>query len=167
MKCRQCSEEFEAHNPWVRYCSRFCRSKHDRIARSDKIKAYMKEYSKSGKKKRNAEKDKLSREEWIKKHWHQYILCAAKHRAKKQGSEFNLTVKDIQVPEYCQFTGLKIEPFSENYYARPSLDRIVPELGYTRGNVRVISQAANLLKSDMPEDKFIEVLQYIGGKWKA
>jgi hypothetical protein len=30
----------------------------------------------------------------------------------------------------------------------PSLDRIVPSRGYTKGNVRVISQRANQLKSD-------------------
>ena len=30
----------------------------------------------------------------------------------------------------------------------PSLDRVVPELGYVRGNVRVISYWANRLKCD-------------------
>jgi hypothetical protein len=43
----------------------------------------------------------------------------------------------------------------------PSLDRIVPKLGYTVGNVCVISQRANILKRDATPDELYAVANYM------
>lgn len=43
----------------------------------------------------------------------------------------------------------------------PSLDRLVPALGYVRGNVRVISHRANRLKGDALIEEIEAVLHYM------
>jgi hypothetical protein len=41
----------------------------------------------------------------------------------------------------------------------PSLDRIVPEKGYVAGNIRVISQRANRIKSNATVEELRAVLK--------
>lgn len=43
----------------------------------------------------------------------------------------------------------------------PSLDRIVPELGYVRGNVRWLSQLANQIKSDATTAEICAVADFL------
>ena len=81
-----------------------------------------------------------------------HFLRLARHRAKKQGLPFNLTVDDITIPEYCPILGIKLESGIGKGLLRAdniaSLDKFTPEKGYVRGNVWVISWRANRLKSD-------------------
>lgn len=79
------------------------------------------------------------------------ILSAAKVRAKREGIPFNLDESDIQIPELCPVLGIKLETNPKNSWHwdnSPSLDRLVPELGYIKGNVQVISMRANRIKTD-------------------
>lgn len=90
--------------------------------------------------------------DWRIKNPKAYILSRARGRAKVEGVPFSITVADFEIPEFCPiFPELKLE-FSSGRGSRPdnipSLDRIVPELGYVPGNVAVISFRANRLKSD-------------------
>jgi hypothetical protein len=79
----------------------------------------------------------------------QYLWEAAKRRAKKRGLEFNIEVSDIVIPEVCQVLGLKLEQGNgKSTASSPSLDRIDSSKGYVKGNVRVISHRANLLKNN-------------------
>jgi hypothetical protein len=76
------------------------------------------------------------------------MLHAAKARARRVGVPFTLTPEDITIPERCPVLGL---PLSRSTTGRatdasPSLDKIVPRLGYVPGNVVVISNRANTLK---------------------
>jgi len=76
-------------------------------------------------------------------------------RAKLMGIPFNLRAADLVVPALCPFTRLPFD-FSINKggIARPqspSIDRIIPEFGYTRGNVRVISMQANIVRSNVTD----------------
>lgn len=66
-------------------------------------------------------------------------------RARERNIPFNLEVDDISVPETCPILGIRLYSGGQN---APSLDRIIPELGYTKGNVRVVSKRANTLKND-------------------
>jgi hypothetical protein len=79
----------------------------------------------------------------------QRLVSLARKRARARGVPFDLQSTDVVVPERCPVLGvaLKLEagPFSDN---SATLDRIVPELGYVRGNVAVISSRANTLKSN-------------------
>jgi predicted DNA binding CopG/RHH family protein len=79
------------------------------------------------------------------------ILSRVKSRAAAKNIPFNLDVSDIVVPDVCPVLGIEIftQPgLGTNQPNSPSLDRMVPELGYVKGNVRVISNRANLLKSN-------------------
>lgn len=73
----------------------------------------------------------------------------AKRRAAEQRVCFSITVDDIQIPKKCPV--LKIPIYSGDGVSidnSPTLDRIVPEVGYVPGNVIVISNRANQIKSN-------------------
>ena len=77
------------------------------------------------------------------------MLARAKSRAKKNNLPFNLELDDIAIPERCPLLGIKIESNNfRNSPNNPSLDKIIPEKGYIKGNVWVISNRANTLKND-------------------
>lgn len=44
------------------------------------------------------------------------------------------------------------------------MDRIIPELGYTKGNVVVISFRANRLKNDATYEELRALADYVGAK---
>jgi len=79
----------------------------------------------------------------------------AKNRAKTKGLPFDITPEDIIVPEVCPVFGTKLDD--------PSLDRHIPILGYVKGNVYVMSNRANRLKSNGTFEEFEQVVQYLGG----
>lgn len=84
------------------------------------------------------------------------MLNGAKHRAKVKGLEFNLCPGDIKIPLICPVLNIalqrgKIKPGDNT----PSLDRIDNTKGYIKGNVRVISMRANVLKRDATAQELI------------
>jgi len=69
-------------------------------------------------------------------------------RAKKYDLAFDITEEDIVIPTHCPvFPWIELSR-DGRYDNSPSVDKINPALGYTKGNVRVISLRANRLKSD-------------------
>lgn len=77
------------------------------------------------------------------------MYARAKSRAKKNNLPFNIELDDIVIPERCPLLDIKIESTEvRNSPNNPSLDKIIPEKGYIKGNVWVISNRANTLKSD-------------------
>lgn len=75
-------------------------------------------------------------------------LYGARCRAREKGIPFALTMGDLPpIPEVCPVLGIPILEQGTGP-GTPSLDRIVPALGYVPGNVRFISWRANTLKSD-------------------
>lgn len=77
------------------------------------------------------------------------LLQSAKKRAKAKNIPFLLTMSDLTVPERCPLLGIKLVVGEGKMHAQsPSLDRLIPELGYVKGNVRVISYKANSMKQD-------------------
>lgn len=79
--------------------------------------------------------------------WH-----LAKHRAKTEGVVFSITDTDILIPDVCPLLGVKLLLDGPKNY-RPSLDRIIPDLGYVPGNVWVVSFRGNRLKNDATPDE--------------
>ncbi len=79
------------------------------------------------------------------------LIKSAKERAKKYGYSFNLTREDVHIPEYCPLLGLKLESQigkGKSTDCSPTLDKIIPEKGYVKGNVWVVSMKANRMKND-------------------
>lgn len=75
------------------------------------------------------------------------MLENARRRARKDGYPCTITECDIIIPEFCPLLGTKLE-VGGKLSSSPSLDKIVPALGYVPGNVWVVSWRANVLKSD-------------------
>jgi hypothetical protein len=93
----------------------------------------------------------------------QVIIERCKLRARKQGRPFNITRDDIVIPDVCPV--LKI-PLQRSYEGKakansPSVDCIIPELGYVRNNIQVISYKANVMKNNASEDELIKFANWI------
>ena len=89
------------------------------------------------------------------------LIAAAKAASKKRGIAFDLVRSDIAIPVTCPVLGIAIRkvrgPRTDN---SPSLDRIMPERGYVRGNVIVISWRANRLKQDASVDELRKLADF-------
>ena len=89
---------------------------------------------------------------------------AALERSRKSNLPFDLKLVDVVVPPYCPVLGIPIFKVggrqSDN---SPSLDKLIPELGYVKGNVYVISFRANKLKGDATLEEMKAVVRYMEG----
>jgi hypothetical protein len=104
--------------------------------------------------------------------WPTAILSLLRSRAEKKDLNFNLEASDIVVPDTCPILGVKLVfGGGKNHPHGPSVDRVIPELGYVKGNVRVISYMANALKRNCTDPEvFRRLADYIesntrGAKW--
>ena len=89
-----------------------------------------------------------------------WILGEARRRAREQGIPCELTKEDVVIPQICPVLGLVLQVnVGRAKDNSPSLDRLVPALGYIRGNVRVISFRANTLKSNATAAELTAVLE--------
>jgi hypothetical protein len=90
------------------------------------------------------------------------MLSDARGRAARKGLEFNIELEDILVPSTCPYLGILL--VTDNPCKRddsPTLDRVVPSLGYVKGNVEVISERANRIKNDAtPEELLLIATRY-------
>ena len=78
------------------------------------------------------------------------MLIHAKARANKKGLDFNIDLSDIVIPEICPLLKIPIYVSDKKVGPNsPTIDRIVCEKGYIKGNVIVISHKANSAKSDL------------------
>lgn len=105
--------------------------------------------------KKNPKSVRASKEKYNQEHPERLLLHSAKKRAKKLGREFTIVEKDIIIPESCPLLGIPLFK-SKGRMAdnSPSLDRIDSTKGYVPGNVWVISQRANMLKSNGTLEEF-------------
>jgi hypothetical protein len=79
------------------------------------------------------------------------MIQNARSRAKVSEVPFTITVRDVVIPSHCPILGIPLFPMKGKKGGgdnSPSLDRIEPERGYVPGNIIVISNRANRLKSD-------------------
>lgn len=137
--------QYKASNDNLYKWCKSCKKDYDvKYRQSDKIQDY---YS-------SDEYKKKKREEAVERHRRDprlVMLNMAKHRALKHNFPFNIVLDDIIVPEFCPL--LEIPLFVKPYKQKgsfcansPSLDKIIPELGYVKGNIMVISMKANAMK---------------------
>jgi hypothetical protein len=89
---------------------------------------------------------------------------AAKARAKRKGLPFTITVADVQVPELCPVFGVPLRVGTRQKMAHaPSIDRLIPSLGYVPGNIKAISNRANTLRRDATLEELEAVTRYARG----
>ena len=95
------------------------------------------------------------------------LLRSAKHRAKAGNFPIDITIEDIKIPEFCPILKIKLEVSIENAaYNSPSLDKIIPELGYIKGNVQVISNLANTMKWNATFEQLINFAEWVNKEIK-
>jgi len=82
------------------------------------------------------------------------MLRGAKNRARTKKLRFNLHIEYMRtiVTKQCPYfpeveLAYKTDKRKGWNLSSPSLDRIIPEKGYIKGNVEIISMKANLIKS--------------------
>jgi hypothetical protein len=90
-------------------------------------------------------KHRYEPEMWIKR-----AVSRLRGKAKLAGIDFNISTQDLQMPAACPFTLLPFH-FGAHNSQNPSVDRIKPDRGYVRGNVRIISVQANTAKQNITD----------------
>jgi len=95
-----------------------------------------------------------------------YLFHHAKTRAKKKGLPFNLDLSDIFIPEFCPvLTHIRLNNSNSRLgFDSPTVDRLIPQLGYVKGNVRVISWRANNIKTDASWQELMSVATWLEGE---
>lgn len=90
------------------------------------------------------------------------MVLAARGRAKKLGLPCTITDADVVIPEFCPILGVLLARGRigdrEN---SPSLDRIVPSLGYVPGNIAVMSFRANRFKNDATAEELRKIATWM------
>ncbi len=93
------------------------------------------------------------------------IVSRLKARAKKSGIPFDLDLEHIQSiwPEddCCPVLGTKFTTDQANIRTSASVDRIVPDKGYTKGNVSIMSHKANTIKTDATLDEIRAMVTWL------
>ena len=93
-------------------------------------------------------------------------FSSCKNRAKKYGIPFAITRQDLidmfPIDNLCPV--LKV-PFvwgtKNSKELSPSVDRIIPKLGYVKGNIRFISYKANRIKNDATVEILENLIKYM------
>lgn len=93
-------------------------------------------------------------------------LRACKTRAKKYNVPFKITLQDLidMFPTDNLCPVLK-KPFvwgtKSSKELSPSIDRMIPELGYVKGNIKFISYKANRIKNDSTVEILENLINYM------
>jgi hypothetical protein len=91
-------------------------------------------------------------------------LSNTKSVCERDGIPFDITVDDLSpFPLSCPVLQIPINWMSTGGSKNdsPSIDRVIPEKGYTKGNVRLISQKANRLKQNASLTELQAIVRYI------
>ena len=98
------------------------------------------------------------------------FLGLAKNRAKIQNLSCNLTLEYLELiaNDECPVFNTPFVWGQSNgkHPYRPSLDRVIPNLGYIKGNVVFISMKANSIKQDVTEKELYAVADWLHDKRK-
>lgn len=94
------------------------------------------------------------------------LFNLAKNRAKTLNIPFDITIDDISIPKSCPILNIPLIPgIGAQSPNSPSIDRIVPNLGYTKNNIAVISYRANAMKNDASNEELLafskNILSYL------
>lgn len=92
------------------------------------------------------------------------IIGGMKARAEKKGMPFDDTIDiDFMIsicPTHCPVLGIELKRQGRddsNRHASPSVDRLDPRAGYTRGNIIVVSYLANTIRNAATADQILAV----------
>ena len=96
------------------------------------------------------------------------LWASAKFRAKRDKLPFEITLEDIVIPTHCPVLGIELRVGCGNPTdCSPTIDKIVPALGYVPGNIQVISFRANSIKRDATAEELYKVARYVEERREA
>ena len=98
-------------------------------------------------------------------------LGRTRSRARDNKIPFNINIEHLEsiATDSCPILGTDFDwglDGKGNGKARPSLDKIIPELGYVKGNVAFISTWANTIKNDATEKELYAIADWLHAKRK-
>ena len=147
----------------VRVCQRKCYRKNPNV-----MKEYQKKYYAENKAvvdARNKAYALAHRPEisaWNKSRVAANMFYHAKRRAQQQDTPFNISLDDIVIPLRCPVFGCIMKPGTHQRHEQsPTLDKVIPKLGYVKGNVRVICHRANWLKGNASLKELKQLVAYV------
>jgi len=163
VSCAVCKTEFSPARAAAAYCSSRCRYKASRarlLERHGGIEGFNKYQNERTLAHRRRDpvrwraKNKAGVARYHSNHPNYRMWSNAKNRARHSGVPFAITRDDIVIPSHCPLLGVEIKVGAKKSSpSSPSLDRIVPHLGYVPGNVIVVSLRANTIKNDATADE--------------
>lgn len=87
------------------------------------------------------------------------MFASAKSRARTDHKDFNISREDIILPPHCPLLGIEFDQrdkfgnlISDTLY---TIDRIDSSKGYVKGNIQVISNIANRMKSNATAEQLL------------
>lgn len=93
-----------------------------------------------------------------------HLFRYARRRALKLGIPFTITLDDVPIPTHCPVLGIALgmqrHLKGRSNYAGASIDRIDCLMGYVPGNVVVVSNRVNTLKSNAALHELIAIAQF-------
>lgn len=90
------------------------------------------------------------------------IVQRGKQRAKKKGVPFGLKPEDIVIPAECPILGIELKIGAEEKTGQsPSLDEIIPGLGYVVENFAIISDRANTIKNSGTSEEHRKIADWM------
>ena len=169
-KCSKCKIEksFESFSKWCKSkdgLQTTCKTCQSNYFLNNKERIYAnknknrKEYYWEQKERHDRKKSRIKNRE-------RYLFLAAKNRAKKYNIEFTIDISDVLIPEFCPLLKerLSTEMHIGNSFS-PSLDKIDSTKGYVPGNVWVISNKANRMKSNAAAEELIIFAKSVLDYW--
>ncbi len=173
--CELCGKEKGEPLAWHKkrtrhFCSRDCANKSqinpDKLDRKTYEKKYWSKPENKARRKATSKEAYVNRMIDLGKSYVKSMLSRAKARAKLKDLEFNISIEDIFIPEYCPVLNIKLEFYQKQGGGdnSPALDRIDSNKGYIKGNVQVISSKANRIKTNATLSEIEAVYLYLQGK---
>jgi hypothetical protein len=90
-----------------------------------------------------------------------WALRTIKWKSQKNGIPFDIELKDfLPLPETCPALGTPMH-YEGDRDSIPTFDRLVPNLGYVKGNVHLISHRANRMKSDATPEEIMNLANWL------
>lgn len=97
------------------------------------------------------------------------MFRSAFSRSRRIGVPFDISLDDIEMPTHCPILGIELKLSETGLPAEnsPSIDRIIPELGYVKGNIFVVSHRANAIKRDATLEELKSLLAWMEPRVEA
>jgi hypothetical protein len=172
--CATCGSPFEMNRSYHRFCSKACGRQGRYAANPDKYREKNRRlrlknievYREKNRRRDLARKDRRSAELYKNRRLYPWIplFRSAKARAAASGLPFSLTKEWLKNrwTGRCELTGIEFvigEGIGGSTIYSPTIDKIIPALGYAPTNCRIVLKAVNLLKLNGTDEQMYAIAE--------